>query len=567
VGQTPAAPPTRGATDQDIAAHAASLRRLARRLVGDAAADDLVQETWTAALRSPPSRQLPLLPWLAQVLRNFARMGRRHRRLVTARADDVQATAHPGGPLAGATDDLLERLEANRLLVEELARLPEPYRTTLLLRYFEEVPAARIARMQGVPAGTVRWRLKRGIELMRAALDARAGGRGRWMFALLPLPAAGQAGEAGLAGALEGGIILSTKTKLGLSGAALLLALATVAWLSWQPAGSGAAAEQGGTGPPAAHGPRVTPVRWAGEGAGEQAGAPPSTGAIDAVVLGPEGAPLPGASVTLSRGTGLEGTAASDVPRPHAAGVSDAEGRVRFTGLAVGRYALTATLARAGLAPALLEGVELSAGQARAVRLLLGRGGLLLTGLVRESGAGAVAGARVTAALAEREGEPGAAPLLLSTTTAGDGGYALLLAAGRYVLRAEADGYATASDVVAVMAADVRRDLRLEPAASIAGHVVERATRQPVPGAAVQARLVEGWSFGRSPPVTTDAQGGFRLTGLGPGDFMLEARAGARAGRTPRLRLRPGEALAEVVVELDTGFVLAGRVLATSSCS
>ena len=40
-----------------LLAHAAWLRRLAEVLTrGDADAEDLVQETWLAALRSPPSR-------------------------------------------------------------------------------------------------------------------------------------------------------------------------------------------------------------------------------------------------------------------------------------------------------------------------------------------------------------------------------------------------------------------------------------------------------------------------------------------------------------------------------
>ena len=57
-----------------LLAHAAWLRRLARSLVGDgAAADDLVQETWVAALRRPPAEDRPVRPWLRRVLENAAR--------------------------------------------------------------------------------------------------------------------------------------------------------------------------------------------------------------------------------------------------------------------------------------------------------------------------------------------------------------------------------------------------------------------------------------------------------------------------------------------------------------
>ena len=44
--------------------HAAWLWRLAYHLVHDAgAADELVQETWAAALRRPPSTARPVRPW------------------------------------------------------------------------------------------------------------------------------------------------------------------------------------------------------------------------------------------------------------------------------------------------------------------------------------------------------------------------------------------------------------------------------------------------------------------------------------------------------------------------
>ena len=65
--------------------------------------------------------------------------------------------------------------------------LPEPLRTTVLLRYFEERSSSEIARRMGVPAGTVRWRLKKAIERLRADLDQRfAGNRRTWAIALAP---------------------------------------------------------------------------------------------------------------------------------------------------------------------------------------------------------------------------------------------------------------------------------------------------------------------------------------------------------------------------------------------
>ena len=66
--------------------------------------------------------------------------------------------------------------------------LAEPYRQTLVLRYFEELSGAEIARRLHVPAGTVRWRLKVALDELRRQLDERHGGRREvWTAALLPL--------------------------------------------------------------------------------------------------------------------------------------------------------------------------------------------------------------------------------------------------------------------------------------------------------------------------------------------------------------------------------------------
>ncbi len=57
--------------------HSSWASRLARSLVGESAAEDLVQETWLAALRHPPKTNRPLKPWLRTVLGNLAREGSR----------------------------------------------------------------------------------------------------------------------------------------------------------------------------------------------------------------------------------------------------------------------------------------------------------------------------------------------------------------------------------------------------------------------------------------------------------------------------------------------------------
>jgi RNA polymerase sigma factor (sigma-70 family) len=171
-------------TTTELLAHTAWLQRLARRLVDPASADDLVQETWATAVRSQPDRDRPLRPWLGTVLRNLAISRARTARRLRAKLPLLTADE---APLPSA-EELYAYHEAQRLVAEAVTALEEPFRSTVLLRYGQEIDAGEIARRQGIPAGTVRWRLKRGLDQMRAALDARHGDdRKKWTILLAPL--------------------------------------------------------------------------------------------------------------------------------------------------------------------------------------------------------------------------------------------------------------------------------------------------------------------------------------------------------------------------------------------
>src|SRR5262249_4592084 len=199
------------------------VRRLARSLVFDQdQVDDVVQGAWLAAMRRPP-RQVTALPgWFGSVLRNLAQRSRRDEARRRARE---AAGARPEALPSAA--DVLAREQLRRAVVDAVLSLPEPYRGTVLARFFDELEPVEIARHRGVPAATVRSQLKRALDLLRERFDAERGGRQAWCLSLLPLATPARAVGAG--GLSVAGALLMTKVLFG-AGA---LALAVLAGWWW----------------------------------------------------------------------------------------------------------------------------------------------------------------------------------------------------------------------------------------------------------------------------------------------------------------------------------------------
>jgi RNA polymerase sigma factor (sigma-70 family) len=167
-----------------LLAERAWLRRLASALTRDReAADDLTQEAWVTALTSPP--RSATRAWLKRVL--LSRLYDDHRS--RERRQQREQTVHDLAAAQVATpEDLTLRMELHRRLAEHIAALDEDLRQILFLRYVEDLEPVEMARRLGIPDGTIRWRLKRGLDELRARLDAEAGGdRRRWRAVLAPL--------------------------------------------------------------------------------------------------------------------------------------------------------------------------------------------------------------------------------------------------------------------------------------------------------------------------------------------------------------------------------------------
>lgn len=165
---------------KQLLADAAWLRRLASSLAGDADADDVVQESWIAAWRKQPGDDRPLGPWLARVARDLAAMRRRSERRRIAREAAIEDDRQSPTP-----DAMLEQVRLHRLLADLVLGLAEPYRSTIVARFFEDKSSAEIARQLNIPDATVRARLREGLVRLRAGLDKETGGRKAWAAAVL----------------------------------------------------------------------------------------------------------------------------------------------------------------------------------------------------------------------------------------------------------------------------------------------------------------------------------------------------------------------------------------------
>ena len=157
------------------------VRHLVRHLVFDRdVADDVVQQTYLAALEHPPAKLESPRGWLAQVARRF--VFQTHRKEARRRRSEIVAAR-----TEAAEPDVAHRLEMHTKLVEAVSSLQDPYRAVVVMRYFDGLAPRDIAARLGLPATTVRNRLSRALDQIRSRLDGDYGDRKAWSLALLPL--------------------------------------------------------------------------------------------------------------------------------------------------------------------------------------------------------------------------------------------------------------------------------------------------------------------------------------------------------------------------------------------
>jgi RNA polymerase sigma-70 factor (ECF subfamily) len=139
-------------------------------------AEDIVQDTFLRAYKSwhtyvPGS---DCRRWLFTICRNvFLRSLERRSPTVDFGETDGEALANSAmfrEATRESNDDLFSRLDLGPAIERALAKLPEPFQSTVKLVDIDDQPYEAAATILGIPIGTVRSRLFRGRRLMQEML-------------------------------------------------------------------------------------------------------------------------------------------------------------------------------------------------------------------------------------------------------------------------------------------------------------------------------------------------------------------------------------------------------------
>jgi RNA polymerase sigma-70 factor (ECF subfamily) len=139
-------------------------------LTGDSAlAADLTQETFLAFWQSldKGNAQTPARVWLLSVGRNIWRTACRAKsRRHLQRIDLGDKTADESTPI-----DALSRSECADAVRHAVAGLPNDFRESVTLRYWQDLTYQQIAEILGISVELARWRVFKARELLRAQLS------------------------------------------------------------------------------------------------------------------------------------------------------------------------------------------------------------------------------------------------------------------------------------------------------------------------------------------------------------------------------------------------------------
>jgi RNA polymerase sigma-70 factor (ECF subfamily) len=136
-------------------------------------AEDLAQESFLKAFKNLPSYDpsRPFLSWLFKITHNTTID------FLRARKPQALSIHDENNPIdledtRPTQEKVVEALSQGKRMESLLISLPPLYREVLLLRHQEELEYSEIAKILGIPVGTVKNRLYRARDLLKTKLEA-----------------------------------------------------------------------------------------------------------------------------------------------------------------------------------------------------------------------------------------------------------------------------------------------------------------------------------------------------------------------------------------------------------
>lgn len=176
------------AFEEVVRRYGGRLLSVARRILkSDADAQDAVQEGFLSAFRALAQfkETARLSTWLHRIVVNAALM--KQRQQVRQAEDSIEALLphflddghqrDPAVPWREPVEELVASRETRQLVQNAIDRLPDIYRTVLLLRDIEDLDTQETAKLLGVSPNVVKIRLHRSRQALRTLLDPLFRGR------------------------------------------------------------------------------------------------------------------------------------------------------------------------------------------------------------------------------------------------------------------------------------------------------------------------------------------------------------------------------------------------------
>jgi RNA polymerase sigma-70 factor (ECF subfamily) len=171
-----------GAFEACVRTYCGRMLAVARRILGNEQdAEDAVQDAFAAAFKGIGDFQglSSLGTWLHRVVVNAAlgRLRTRQRHPEQSIEDllphfgEGEHQINPPAPWKATPETGVQMQEARELVQRCITRLPETYRTVLLLRDIEGLDTEETARLLGTSPGVVKTRLHRARQALRTLLD------------------------------------------------------------------------------------------------------------------------------------------------------------------------------------------------------------------------------------------------------------------------------------------------------------------------------------------------------------------------------------------------------------